>query len=282
MVTLILGMSQPEGIYLSVDYRVTDSRSGRILDDSTTKHLTIHYPPAEGGPRALVAYTGVAVLPDGTETGRWVRETLRGESEVFDVSMQHLLDRLNRDYARLRHPLVINFLVIYGERRYFGGMSNLYLLDSKVRVRPKFAYEMKELDAPFVFANGSGALSSPAQRQLERLRCQLGTTPNRPMDYMRLLSLVNREIASGVPSVSPYCHVAFVNSASYRFGPESRAFTNSGESVPFDFPVLLFGIDLSESTKRFMKQSQEFFAGRITEISEPHPDQLNEELERRP
>jgi hypothetical protein len=49
-VTLILAMSKPEGIYLSVDYRVTDSRTGTKLGDHTSvKFLTIHYPPEKGG-----------------------------------------------------------------------------------------------------------------------------------------------------------------------------------------------------------------------------------------
>jgi hypothetical protein len=110
-VTLILGMSKPDGIYLSVDYRVTNSRTGRLLDDASVKHLQVTYPPDKTGPRALLAYTGLAILPDGTPTGTWIRETLRGESEVFDVSMGHLRGRLERDIARLREALIINVLV---------------------------------------------------------------------------------------------------------------------------------------------------------------------------
>ena len=38
--TLLLGMSKAEGIYMSADYRVTDARSGRLIDDASTKFLT--------------------------------------------------------------------------------------------------------------------------------------------------------------------------------------------------------------------------------------------------
>src|ERR671933_450420 len=96
--TLILGMVKPEGTYLSVDYRVTDRRTGRVIDDAAVKFLSVTYPPAEGGPRALFAFTGVATLRDETPVGDWLRETLRGASgESFDASMAHLRERLDRD-----------------------------------------------------------------------------------------------------------------------------------------------------------------------------------------
>ena len=117
-------MSKDEGVYLSVDYRVTIASTGKVVDDATVKFLTVSYPP-EGGPKALLAYTGVAYLPDGTPVGDWMRETIRGESEVFDVSMARLRHRLDRDIAPMRVPLMINALVVHGDRRYLGGISNL-------------------------------------------------------------------------------------------------------------------------------------------------------------
>jgi len=55
-VTLILGMSKPEGIYLSVDYRVSNSGTREVIDDESVKFLTVHYPPEHVGPKALIAY----------------------------------------------------------------------------------------------------------------------------------------------------------------------------------------------------------------------------------
>src|SRR5690242_933664 len=116
--TLIMGMSKPEGIYLSVDYRVTDGRTRKRRDDDAIKHLTIHYPPLvnpplNGGPKVLLGFTGLATLPDGTPMLTWIRETLRGEIEVIDQSMAHLRGRLNRDIAPIREPLIINLLKIF-------------------------------------------------------------------------------------------------------------------------------------------------------------------------
>jgi hypothetical protein len=131
-----------------VDYRITNSRTKRVLDDSSVKHLQVIYRPAEHGPRASLAYTGLARLPDGTATGTWIRETLRGESDVFDDSMRHLLARLNRDLARLRQPLLINVLVVQGDRRFFGGLSNIH---KPFKVMPRFEYQLTELTKPLAF-----------------------------------------------------------------------------------------------------------------------------------
>jgi hypothetical protein len=163
-------MSKDEGIYLSVDYRVTDTRTGALLDDASVKHLTVHYPPLEGGPKALLAYTGIARLPDGTPMGDWMRETLRGESEVFDVSMKHLRERLDRDLAGLGHPLIVNALVVHEGRRYFGGVSNVRANPGGgPTLNPTFGYLMNELTEPMVIGNGSGAARVLADRHLEKL-----------------------------------------------------------------------------------------------------------------
>jgi hypothetical protein len=65
--TLILGMSKPEGIYLSVDYRVTDARTRALIDDESIKSLQINYPPLDaGGPKVLLGFSGLARLRDNT------------------------------------------------------------------------------------------------------------------------------------------------------------------------------------------------------------------------
>src|SRR6266487_1386171 len=186
--TLILGMSKPEGIYLSVDYRVTDARTGQLIDDASTKSLTIHYPPLnDGGPKVLLAFTGLALLPDGTPTLTWIRETLRGESEVIDQSMAHLRERLNRDIAKLRLPLIINLLVLERERRLFGGLTNLRRPPTGgVAVMPRFEYVMNELDDWLIFANGSGAQRLYQDGHFARLQPHLGIVPRLPMNHMKL------------------------------------------------------------------------------------------------
>ena len=272
--TLILGMSKPDGIYMSVDYRVTDLRSRAVVDDASVKFLTIHYPPDKGGPKALLAYSGLAAAPDGTPTGTWIRETLRGVTEVFDQSMLHLLSRLDRDMAKVRSALMINVLVIEGERRLFGGFSNLRV-GGKV---DSFTYVMQELEGPFWFANGSGRARVIADRHHELILAQLAVWPRKPMDHMKLLASVNRRVAAKVPTVSPWCQVSFIPTSGD--GPTGHDFVERGETVPFSMPVLLFGVDLTDMTGRFHEDGKALMAGQ--QPASVDSDVINEGLKRRP
>jgi hypothetical protein len=280
--TLVLAMSKAEGLYLATDYRVTDARSGKLVDDDAPKHLTIHYPPLDnGGPKALFGYTGIATVRDGTRTGEWLRETLRGESEHFDTSMRHLLDRTNRDFPRAKHPLTFMALVAYGNKRYLGGVTNLERRpDGNVYVRDTFGYSMQELTEPAVFANGSGARHIEPDGHLARLQSQLAVHPRRTMDHMRLLASVNRRVADKDSSVSPFCHVAFVNSDDTT-RPQSHAFVEKGENVSFSMPFVLSGVDINDMMAAFQARAEATFR-----MEEPPPDlsveEMNARLKRRP
>lgn len=271
--TLILGMSKPDGVYLSADYRVTVG--ARTLPDAV-KFLTVQYPPEKTGPRALFGYTGIAILSDGTPTGVWIRETLRGESDVFDVSMAHLCERLNRDVAHLRQPLMIMVLAIEGELRFLGGFSNvrrdLSALDS-------FEYQLHELKQWVYFGNGSGVFHMN-QDQRGLLASQLAVIPRNPLDHMRLLANVNRQVAAVDRGVSPYCHVSFMNATEHS-SSQSRVFTEAGEEVEFSMPSLLFGIDLDYMAKQFHEQAAAIRRGEATDI-DFDTERMNEEVRRRP
>lgn len=282
--TLILGMSKPEGIYLSADFRVTEQPSGRLIDDASVKMLTVHFPP-EGGTRALFAYTGLAILPDGTPMGTWLRETMRGESEVPDQAMAHLHTRLNRDVAPHRVGLIVNGLLIegeHGQRRLFGAFTNLKVASGRFETLRAFEYVMMELHEPFVFANGSGAAQLIADAHLARLHDQLAVRPRRAFDHMKLLGSINRRVAAKVETVSPACHVAFVPAeppipgpSDNRFGPTSHTFFERGEAAPAVMPLLLFGID----TSYMMRQLYERMTA-LKEGKKPPPDLGTDEINR--
>ena len=281
--TLILGMSKPEGIYLSVDYRVTDSRTRALIDDASTKSLTIHYPPLDNGaPKVLLGFSGLARLHDGTPVLTWIRETLRGESEVIDQSMAHLRTRLNRDIAPLGLPLIINLLVLEKNRRLFGGLTNLRITSpGQTSVMRTFEYVMNELNDWTIFANGSGAQRLLKDGHFARLQPHLGTVPREPMNHMKLLAVINRRVAAKDKTVSPFCHVSFINSND-RFKPISHSFTERGESVPFEMPFLLSGIDMTDWMREFMHNSQAFFKGEISVLPEIDNKKATEQIKRRP
>lgn len=276
--TLILGMSKAEGVYLSVDYRVT--RSGDVIDDDAVKSLDIKYPPYKGGPRALMAFTGLAELADGTKMGDWLRETLRGESERFDDSMKHLRERLNRDVGRFQEPLLINALVVHGEKRYFAGLSNVHTTNSgRQRVRGYFGYMVEELDGPYWFANGSGAIAVANSTMADLVSDQMEVRPRDVKDHMNLLASVNRKVAQLDGSVSPYCHVKFLQGSGDQ-SATSKVFTDHGESVQSVQPNIFLGIDLTG----MLRQVRENFRAmkRSEAVDEVDVDTVKDELKRRP
>jgi hypothetical protein len=99
---------------------------------------------------------------------------------------------------------------------------------------------------------------------------------------MNLLAAINRKVAAKTSTVSPHCHVSYIN-ADDSTSPTSRSFTQSGESVPFEMPVLLFGIDLTDMTRAFHEGSAEFFRTKdATTIQLLDEAAINEGLKRRP
>jgi hypothetical protein len=272
---LILGMSKPEGIYLSVDYRI--SRSGVLVDDASVKFLTVHYPPLEVGPKVLFAYTGAAFMPDQkTPIGDWLKETIRGGTEDADTSLKHLRSRLDRDLAGFLHrrkiPLIVNAVGIEPNWRYAGGFTN-YNKDGSIR--RTFDYGMQLMTEPVVFGNGSGWERALKDGHTERLADQLTVRPRDPRDHMKLLATVNRRVAAADSSVSPHCHVSFIN-ADDRFGPMSQDYAEHGTPLELRHRVVLAGVDLS-----FFEQcAQNFQAGRDG-LDGLGLDELNKFLQRR-
>jgi hypothetical protein len=178
---------------------------------------------------------------------------------------------------------MVNTLVIQNERRWFGGLSNLAILpDGRQVVAPRFRLKLEELQAPFAFANGLGATYViDSHRAL--LENQVGVQPRRPVDHMKLLATINRRVADKTGKktgpVSPFCQVTYVN-ADARTSPESQAFLEKGESVPFDMSVVFLGVDLSGAARRVWEHGKPLSRGEAPpEVSD---EEANGELKRRP
>jgi hypothetical protein len=288
--TLILGMSKAEGIYMSADFRVTEYPSRRLIDDASVKMLDLRFPPLNRGSRALLAYTGLAILPGGLPVGMWLRETLRGESEYPDQAMAHLRSRLDRDITPLRAGLIVNVLIIegeHGQRRLFGGFSNLVNRAGRVDTLDAFQYVMTELTGPFVFGNGSGSTHIVAAKHLDILRTQIRIRPRRAVDHLKLLATVNRRIAAADKTVSPACHAAFLpaehpkpGQSDSRFELQSRTFAERGEARPAVMPILAAGIDLSILMGEHLEQMKAEDVGTTPPSVRP-VDELNRLLRRR-
>lgn len=127
-----------------------------------------------------------------------------------------------------------------------------------------------------MFANGSGTARVVADKHFDVLRGQLAVRPRRVQCHMKLLATVNRRVAKVESSVSPHCHVAFIN-ADDTSAPTSQVFVERGESVPFSMPMVVFGIDVSYMMERFMRD----VASGGPPLKQVDPDEVNQHLKRR-
>jgi hypothetical protein len=281
--TLIIGMSKPEGIYLCVDYRITNSRTRELTHERAIKFLDIRYPPQDaGGPKVLLGFSGLAELPDGTPMLDWIRQTLRGESEVIDQSMAHLRKRLNRDIAPLRQELTISLLVIEPYRRLLGAFTNRRIPPpGQDPIMPGFQYSMTRLTDWTIFAHGSGADRLVRDGHFARLQPHLGTVPRKPMNHMKLLASMNRRVAEKDRTVSAFSQVSFINAGDRFGGPTSHVFVERGESVPFEMPLIITGIDTTEWMRDFVRNSEAFFRGEIDAMPEDSAEKMEKQIKRR-
>jgi hypothetical protein len=280
--TLILAMSTPNAICMSADYRVTNSNDGNVLDPFAIKSLIVKTSMDSTGPQAIITFTGLAELWGRMPMGRWLRETLRGQSQSFDDLMQHLLGQLNRKIAGFNRPLIVNVLVISGpngERRHWGGFSNT--TDFRTAV-PKFGYFLNEIGDRCYFGNGSGAQAVQADGYAKMMKDHVTKSDQTATDHMNLLAKINRDVAEADPDgpVSPYSYVTCISSDN-DWVPTSQAFHKPGETPPpFHLPMITCGIDASNLAEQAVRKGRAARSG-----AEPPPldeDELRRHVDRRP
>lgn len=254
LVTLILGMSTPNGICMSVDYRVTRSDTGAEVDPYASKSLVVNYRPFPGGPVALFGYTGLAQLWGGMPTGRWLREVLRGGGEDFNQSMQHLKQQLNSRVARSYPGVELTILVMVAagsKERHIGGFTNR---DEQGNVQPQFRYEMCPLgpDTGKTFSGGSGRAVVLGDGHASAMTAHAADPTNFSDESMPFLANINRQVAEKDSGVSPYSYVTYIGSDT-DWKARCGGFNEAGENVPFIHPMMILGIDLTEMSETMMR-----------------------------
>jgi hypothetical protein len=266
--TLIITMIRPEGIWQSVDHRVT--KTGKIVDDATPKQLHIKCPSLDGPrPQVMLGFTGLAEMPDGTPTLQWTRETLRGETRTIMATFDHLRDRLTRDLgsSRLWHcPLVFSCGIFEGDKRFYAEIRNVH--PQAWHPTRQFEYVIHEITHPWVFIGGSG-LPWVTKKDIDLLVAQSRIRPAKWEDHLGLLAAVNRRTAQNMKkkTVSPWCEASFL--ASGTEGVHTRHFSEPGEpDGPVGIPLLVDGIDAFEVSREFQEHMERLRKG----SSEPMPD----------
>ena len=90
--TLILGWNKPDGIYMSVDYRVTNEDTGEVLDHYAIKFLILNYWPNGTGPKALFALPGWPSCGDACRSavsyGRFCGATEKVGGRPYDAAQR--------------------------------------------------------------------------------------------------------------------------------------------------------------------------------------------------
>lgn len=266
--TLIMTMIRPEGIWQSVDRRVT--KASKIVDDAAPKQIHIQCPPLGGrGPQVMLGFTGLAEMPDGTPTLQWVRETLRGEKRTIMAMFGHLRDRLTRDLGESKlwkNPLIFSGGIFEDGKRFYVEVRNV---DPKTwQMTRQFEYAIGEVTQPMVFIGGSG-LAGVTKEDLDLLMAQAQIRPAKWEDHLGLLAAVNRRTADNLKkkTVSPWCEASFL--AEGKDGVHTRHFGKPGEPVaPLGIQLLSEGIDVFEMSSLLQQHMLRLYKGR----SEPFPD----------
>jgi hypothetical protein len=244
-VTLIITFVRSEGVWQCSDHRV--NKRGVRVDDDTPKQLSIHCPPDNAGQRILLAFTGLAEMPDGTPTLRWIRETIRGQPRFVTPTLEFIRDRLTRDLRGTlwaAEPLVLAGGVLETSgKRFYVQIANI---NARFEPLPEFKLAIVEVeDSAFVAIGSRGYHVTASDQGL--LKAQLNVCPNRWDDHLGLLAGVNRRTALADPSesVSPWCHVSSMRVG--KTGVQSKVFREPGDPpAEQTMNLVVNGLDYSE------------------------------------
>jgi len=86
--SLNITVAAPWGIWQCSDHRLTDPRTGQLVDDMSVKHVALHCPDGTG----LLAYAGIGRVNE-VYISDWVREVLRGTTRSLDESLIYLREQ---------------------------------------------------------------------------------------------------------------------------------------------------------------------------------------------
>ncbi len=258
--TLVMTLIRPEGIWQSVDYRLTNSQTGATLDEAAPKQLSILCPPLPDGPKVLLAFTGLAEAPGGKPMIQWIRETIRGEQRPIMPMLEHLRDRLTRDIGRShlgRFVLILTGGIFEGSgKRFYFEINNID--PATLKPRRTFRCGVFEVTEPEVRAAGLGQRAvAEADKELILQR------PANWQDQLQIMAAINRRAADRdrsidpvhVGSVSRWCQVSYL--APGETGVHIQDFREPGEPAKeLSMEVVMSGIDFTDSMRVFLARTR--------------------------
>jgi hypothetical protein len=249
--TLAMSLVTSYGTWASTDHRLTSHPDGRVITESSVKHVVITC--SDGS--ALISFTGLGRV-GRIDVSAWARGILRGEGRTVDETLIDLREQASRSIGPRAHSLGVQHAFLAGAylsgRPWALAIANIRHSTplAPVQLQPTFETSGVEATEPVLLVGGYGqyAVSDADRALITRISRR---RPARPRDYMQVLGDVTRRAAeSSHPagrSISRSSTVVFMppsgtNVLQEWYGPEDER-----HSAPPAFSHILFGIDLSEA-----------------------------------
>ncbi len=115
LMTFTVTLVNQHGIWQSSDLRITDPKTGQLVDDFSIKQLSFRCPDGA----ALLTYSGAGSV-GGVQVSDWIRQFLRGETRTVDQTLIQIREHATRDLGPLLLKLKIKHMFNVGA--FLGGV----------------------------------------------------------------------------------------------------------------------------------------------------------------
>lgn len=248
--TLNLTIVSPHGVWQSSDCRLTDIRTGALVEERSVKHLHLRCPDGT----AMIAYAGVGRV-NGVEISDWLRELVRGETRGLDDTLILIRESATRDlgpYVERRYHHMFSIGAFLGGRPWIIQIRNFAAINASkigppIREFQTVAEAISGPGRPFVF--GAHEAVSPRDRAI--LLKAAARRPRKPADFRRLLAGINRRAAAHPTHghlISRHCLTSFCPPAGEPIEAEIVGL-DRGMGTPLVIPMILFGIDMTDTMR---------------------------------
>lgn len=255
--TFTLTLVNDHGVWQSSDLRLSDPRTGALVDDYSVKHVAFKCPDGS----ALLTYAGVGrVGPDHISDG--VRSVIRGESYTVDQTLLRMRERATQDLGNLLFRGNIAHMFSVGAiSKDFRGV--VQIRNFSVTTERGFGPLMRE------FVTAAQQLPVPSlgvviawpwwvsSADLSLLQKVAPRRPRKPKEFFGVLAGVNARTAERHPAaVSRHCVLSYMPRAGGTVTTESYGFPPGAPNVVA--PFILYGIDMTDTMRALMRVPEDW------------------------
>jgi hypothetical protein len=255
--TLNLMLITPWGIWQSSDHRLTDPRTGELVDDYSMKQISMHCPDGA----ALITYTGIGKVAD-THISDWVRGVIRGRTRSLDETFIVIREQATKWISPIGKHLMFNIGAFLAGQPWVVQIGNQELRSDWRTLPPtaEFHTSARKIgDEPLAIV--SGARDAVSHADLQLLARVVKRRPKKPQDFHALLAGINRR-ASEHPKYREWITSTCVT---VHMPPAGEPIDNEMHGWEPDkavaIPIVLFGIDLTDFSQVLTDQQKAFARG---------------------